>query len=66
MSIRPRICIVFLAIRVTGNTISLKGIPFGRLYGMTSTTPCILVKDAIIEVKIRERQGTDIPSPLVT
>jgi hypothetical protein len=66
ISIRPRASTAFLAIPVAGNTTSLKGIPFRRLYGMTSTTPCILVRAAIIEVKIRERQGIDIPFPLVT
>jgi hypothetical protein len=66
ISIKPEASTVFLAIRVTENTTSLKGTPFGRLYGTTSITPCILAKDAIIEVRIRERQDTAIPSPLVT
>jgi hypothetical protein len=66
ISIRPRAWTAFLAIPVAGNTTSLKGIPFRRPYGMTSTTPCILVRAAIIEVKIRERPGIDILFPLVT
>jgi hypothetical protein len=65
ISIRPKASTVFLAILMTGITTLPKGILFRRLYGMTSTTPCILVRAAITEVKIRERQGIDIPSPLV-
>jgi hypothetical protein len=66
ISIRPRAWTVFLAIQVIRNTTSLRGIHFRRPYGMTSTTPCLLVRAAITEEKIRERQGIDIPSPLVT
>jgi hypothetical protein len=65
MSIRPKVSSASPVIQAIETIILRKEIPSRRQSEMTWAAPCIPVKTAITEARIRKRPDIDTPSPHV-